>query len=102
MTAETTTVDTPCQPRYYHPGQPTTRGRQLLSELWALRLGHCNAWQLEHIPDHADGTPSSFTPHPFRFIDVKDQGRIQRQPFGRSPDKIQYPRLRFFMDFGFI
>ena len=102
MTAETTTVDTPHQPRSYHPGQPTTCGQQLLSELWTLRLGHYNARQLEHIPDHANNTPSFFSPHPFHFVDVKEQGRIQRQPIGCSPDKAQHPRLHLFMDFGFI
>ncbi len=92
----------PRQPQY-HPPQPfTTHGQQLISKLWALNLGHCNAWQLDHIPYHADGTPSSFLPHPFCFIDAKEQGCIQKQPIGHSPEKALTTCLRFSMDFEFI
>ncbi len=92
----------PRPPQYHGPRQPTTRGRQLLSKLWALCLGHCDAWQLDHIPNHTNGIPSSFSPHPFCFINAKEEGGIQKQPIGHSPEKAPTPRLRFFMDFGFI
>jgi hypothetical protein len=98
------TADTmgPGQPQYHPPQPPTTLGRHLLSKLWVLRLGHCNAWQLDHIPYHADGTPSSFSPHPFCCIDAKEQGCIQKKPIGHSPEKAPTTHLCFFMDFGFI
>jgi hypothetical protein len=91
MTAETTTVDTPHQPRSYHPGQPTTCGQQLLSELWMLRLGHYNARQLEHIPDHADNTPSFFHRIHSILLMSRNKAAFNANPLDALPIKPNTP-----------
>jgi hypothetical protein len=49
---------------------PVSPTDYLLAELWATRLGHCEDWQLQVIPQHATGLPTSFCAHPMRFIDL--------------------------------
>ncbi len=49
MTAVNTEVDSPRPPRHYPPGQPTTRGRQLLSELrCVLVTAMRDNWTISH------------------------------------------------------
>jgi hypothetical protein len=62
----------------------------------------CNETQLEQLPRHAAGLPSKFEWNPFRFIDFKEQARIQKRPVGRNPVKVSERGQRFYMDFGFI
>ena len=83
-------------------GAASSARRILEAELWAARLGHCSEWQLLKIPQHADGTPSKFFPHPLRFVDHKEQARIRKQPVGSSSSPAPLPGQRFLMDFGFI
>jgi hypothetical protein len=41
----------------WHKRKPSDPAEILLSELWAACLGHCEKWQLESLPDHANGLP---------------------------------------------
>jgi hypothetical protein len=63
---------------------PTTKARQVESEVWALRFGSPGEHQLDVLPDHVDGTPSRFEYHPFRHIDFKEQAYIRKQPAGKT------------------
>jgi hypothetical protein len=94
----TTEIQHSTQP--YH--KPTTHAQQLTSKLWALRMGHCGHHQLCLLPKCVDGTPTAFLPHPFQFNDYKEQARVQKQPIGHNPEKAPEPKMRFFMDFGFM
>lgn len=57
------------------------------SELWVARLGFCSKWQLTKITQHVDDTPSCFFPHPLRFVDHKEQARVQKQPAGSHAEQ---------------
>jgi len=76
--------------------------RQLESELWAARLGHCGADQLKALATRADGLPNGFEFHPFRHIDWKEQARIRKRAARRVSTKVDETGVRFYMDFGFI
>ena len=82
--------------------RPVSSCEQLTSELWAARLGYCGTEQLSLIPAHTVGTPSAFKCHPFRFLDVKEDAKIQRQPRGPSDESVLKNGEQFHMDFGFI
>lgn len=81
---------------------PTSAKRVLDAELWAARLGYCIEWQLLKIPQHCDGTPPKFYPHPLQFVRHKEQARIRKQPVGSDPEQAPLPGQRFSMDFGFM
>ena len=55
---------------------PTSQAKQLEAELWAARMGYCSEWQVEVLPGGVTGTPNQFDPHPFQFIDMKEEARI--------------------------
>jgi len=76
--------------------------RQLESELWAARLGHCGADQLNAFATRADGLPNGFEFHPFRHIGWKEQARIRKRAARRVATKVDEIGVRFYMDFGFI
>ena len=82
--------------------KPTTKSKQLESELWLLRLGSPGVYQLDHLPGNATGLPSEFDYHPFRFIDFKEQAMIRRRAVQRSALRVAERRRRFYMDFGFL
>ena len=69
------------QPLRYHP---TTKSKQLESELWLLCLGSPGVYQLDYLPGNATCLPTEFDYHPFRFIDFKEQARIRKQAVQRS------------------
>jgi hypothetical protein len=71
-------------------------------ELWALQMGHCGHGQLSLLPKCVDGTPTVLLPHPFQFNDSKEQARVQKEPTGHNTEKAPEPKMRFFMDFGFM
>jgi hypothetical protein len=81
---------------------PTSKTKVLESETWYLRLGGCNETTMEDLTKHAIGLPEHFEWHPFRFIDFKEQARIQKRPVGRNPTKVAERGKRFYFDFGFI
>jgi hypothetical protein len=67
---------------------PTSKTKVLESETWYLRLGGCNETTMDELTKHAIGLPEHFEWHPFRFIDFKEQARIQKRPVGRNPIKV--------------
>jgi hypothetical protein len=87
------------QPKRY---TPASKAKILESETWYLRLGGCSETALEDLTEHAIGLPKSFEWHPFRFIDFKEQARIQKRPVGRNPTRVAERGRRFYFDFGFI
>jgi hypothetical protein len=76
--------------------------QQLTLELWVLRMGHCGHGQLSLLPKCVDGTPAVFVPYPFCFDDSKEQSRVQKQLIGHDPEKAPAPKMRLFMDVGFM
>ena len=82
--------------------QPTSKARQIESEVWALRFGSPGERQLDVLPDHVDGTPSRFEYHPFRHIDFKEQAYIRKQPANKTATRLPECGMEFFMDFGFL
>lgn len=82
--------------------RPTHQARHLESELWAARLGHCGEWQLDHLPGRAEGIPTQFLYHPFRFLDFKEQAQIRRQAAGREAKRVKLRGKSFYLDLGFI
>ncbi len=81
---------------------PTTKARQVESELWALQFGSPGEHQLDVSPNHVEGTPSKFEYHPFHSINFKEQAYIHKQPANKSAEWIQGCGSEFFMDFGFL
>ena len=82
--------------------RPVSSSDQITSELWAARLGYCGTDQLLLIPSHTVGTPSSFKCHPFCFLNVKEDAKIQHQPRGPPDESVLKNGEQFHMDFGFI
>jgi hypothetical protein len=73
--AQTTPASTlRCSPKY----RPTSKSRQLESELWLLRLGSPGVTMLNALSGNVTGIPAAFDHHPFRFVDFKAQAGIQK------------------------
>jgi hypothetical protein len=81
---------------------PTTRARQVESEVWALRFGSPGEHQLDVLPKHVVGLPPVLEYHPFHCIDFKEWAYIRKQPAGPSAERIPTRGSEFFMDFGFM
>ena len=81
---------------------PTSKAKQVESEVWLLRLGSPGVHQLDALPGNVTGIPSVFEYHPFRFIDFKEQARIRKQAAQRSAVRTTERKKRFYMDFGFM
>jgi hypothetical protein len=81
---------------------PTSKTKILESETWYLRLGGCNETTMDELTKHAIGLPEFFEWHSFRFIDFREQARIQKKPVGRNPTKVAERGQQFYFDFGFI
>jgi hypothetical protein len=92
------------QPSLRRPSKyvPTTKSKQLESELWLLRLGSPGVTQLDHLPLNATSLPTKFDHHPFRFIDFKEQAMIRKQAAQRSSVHTNNRKRCFYMDFGFM
>ncbi len=107
-----TPIDTPVDPSPYIElsapprsrvtVRPTNLARQLESELWAARMGHCGEDQLISLATRADGLPNNFTFHPFRYIDWKEQACIHKRAALCVAQKVHDASAHFYMDFGFI
>ena len=82
--------------------RPVTKVEHLSSELWAARLGYCGSQQLALIPANTEGTPSKFRCHPLRFIDVKEEASIKRQPCSTVTAIAEANGSEFYMDFAFL
>ena len=81
---------------------PTSKSKQVESEVWLLRLGSPGVHQLDALPGNVTGIPLVFEYHPFRFIDFKEQARIRKQAAQRSAVCTNERQKRFYMDFGFM
>ncbi len=95
-------VELSAPPRSQITVRPTNLARQLESELWAARMGHCGEDQLISLATRADGLPNNFTFHPFCYIDWKEQARVRKRAALRVAQKVHNAGARFYMDFGFI
>ena len=82
--------------------RPVTKVEHLSSELWAARLGYCGSQQLALIPANTEGTPSKFRCHPFRFLDVKEEAAVKRQPRSTVTAIAEENGSEFYMDFAFL
>ena len=58
---------------------PTSKSKQVESEVWLLCLGLPGVHQLDVLPGNVTGLTSVFEYHPFCFIDFKEQARIRKQ-----------------------
>ena len=67
-----------------------------------LRLGSPGEDQLDLLPGNVTGVPPGFLSHPHRFIDWKEEARIQKQAAQRSAERTTEAKRRFYMDFGFM
>ena len=67
-----------------------------------LRLGAPGEDQLNLLPGKATGIPSGFQHHPFRFVDWKEEARVQKQATGKAVERTTEFGRRFYMDFGFM
>ena len=81
---------------------PTSRARQVESEVWLARLGSPGEGQLDLLPGHVIGTPPVFEYHPFRSVDFKEQAYIRKQAAQRVAERIPTCGAEFFMDFAFM
>ncbi len=81
---------------------PTSKARQVESEVWMLRFGSPGEHQLDVLPLHVIGTPPIFEYHPFRSIDFKEQAYIRKQAANRTAERIPTCGAEFFMDFAFM
>ena len=72
-----------------HPSRfsPTSKSKQVESEVWLLCLGSPGVHQLDVLPGNVTGLPLVFEYHPFRFIDFKEQARIWKQAAQRTTDR---------------
>lgn len=67
-----------------------------------LRLGSPGEDQLDLLPGRVTGIPHGFQYHPFRFIDWKEEARVQKQAAGKAVERTTEIGRRFYMDFGFM
>ena len=81
---------------------PTSRARQVKSEVWLIQLGSPGEGQLDLLPSHVIGTPPVFEYHPFHSIDFKEQVYIRKQAAQRVAEQIPTCGAEFFMDFAFM
>jgi hypothetical protein len=81
---------------------PVTRERITESEVLLLRLGCPGEDQLDLLPSRVTGTPTVFQLHHFRFIDWKEEARVQKQAGQRVAERTSEVKRRFYMDFGFM
>ena len=86
------------QKRYH----PVSRDHVTESEVWMLRFGSPGEDQLSLLPGRVTGIPPGFQYHPFRFIDWKEEARIQKQAAQKSAERTTEIKRRYYMDFGFM
>jgi hypothetical protein len=59
--------------------KPTTKARQLESEVWLLCLESPGVYQVGVLPQLTTGLPPALDYHPFQFVNFKEQARILKQ-----------------------
>ena len=82
--------------------RPPPSRRIMESETWMLRLGSPGIDQLDLLPGNVTGIPPGFQNHSFRFIDWKEEARIQEQAAQRSAKCTTEAKQCYYMDFGFM
>ncbi len=81
---------------------PTTKMRQVESEVWTLWFGSPGKHQFDFLPQNVISTSPVFEYHPFCYIDFKDQAYIQKQAAQQMGECIPTCSAEFYMDFGFM
>ena len=81
---------------------PTSKSKQVESEVWLLCLGSPGVHQLGNLPGNVTRLPSVFDYHPFHFINFKEHVRIWKQAAQRSAVRTTDCRHHFYIDFGFM
>ena len=81
---------------------PTSKARQVESEVWMLQFGSPGEHQLNILPQHIVGTPSMFEYHPFHYIGFKEQANICKQAAQCTAEHIPACGAEFYIDFGFM
>ena len=86
-----------------HPSRfsPTSKSKQVESEVWLLCLGSPGVHQLDVLPGNVTGLPLVFEYHPFRFIDFKEQAWIWKQAAQRSAVRTPDRRSQALFLYGF-
>jgi hypothetical protein len=69
------------------------------SKLWMLCLGSPGEDQLNLMPSNVTGIPPGFHYHPFRFLDWKEEARVQKQAASKLVEWTAVIRWQFYMDF---
>ena len=88
--------------RHHRKYHPVSRDHVTESEVWMLRFGSPGEDQLDLLPGRVTGIPAGFRYHPFRFIDWKEEARIQKQAAQKSAERTTEIKRRYYMDFGFM
>ncbi len=57
---------------------PSTKAKQVESEVWLLCLGSPGVHQLDLLPGCITGIPSTFHHHPFHYVGHKEQASIKK------------------------
>jgi hypothetical protein len=65
-------------------------------------LGSPGEDQLDLMPGNVTGIPPSFQYHLFRFLDWKEEARVQKQEAAKSAKRTLDIHWCFYMDFGFM
>jgi hypothetical protein len=81
---------------------PTTKAKQVESEVWLLCLGSPGVCQLDLLPGHVTVIPLDFRYHPFHYIDHKEQASLKKQPAQWFAVCTSECKWHFYMDFGFM
>jgi hypothetical protein len=81
---------------------PTSKAKQVESEVWLLCLGSPGVHQLDMLPGQVTGIPLDFRSHPFHYIDHKEQALIKKCPAQKSAVRTSECKHQFYMDFGFM
>jgi hypothetical protein len=81
---------------------PTSKAKQIESEVWLIWLGSPGVHQLDLLPGQVNGIPLDFQSHPFHYIDHKEQALIKKRPAQKSAVRTSECKRRFYMDFGFM
>jgi hypothetical protein len=85
-----------------HRNQSVSGSKLAESETWMLCLGSPGKEQLDLLPGNVTGVPSGFQYHPFWFLDLKEEARIQKQASQRLAERATEPQQHFYIDFGFM
>ena len=81
---------------------PTSKSKQVKSEVWLLQLDSPGVHQLDVLPGNVTGSPLVLEYHPFQFIDFKEQARTRKQAAQCLALGMSERKRQFYMDYGFM